>query len=175
MTPENDTSTLSLFEFADYALTVRGTIGLEFPCYGVPTLTAGSGGYSGRGFTVDSSTADEYLARLARIEEIPRLSAEQVALAQRFSHGIFHMKPVPFTSFEAHLLPDEQWDRGWNVHSFDLGVRSTEELRSARDLHWFADWALDSREADLLAPAARARLDAADVEPLPATAGAGRR
>ena len=175
MTPENDTSTLSLFEFADYALTVRGTIGLEFPCYGVPTLTAGSGGYSGRGFTVDSSTADEYLARLARIEEIPRLSAEQVALAQRFSHGIFHMKPVPFTSFEAHLLPDEQWDRGWNVHSFDLGVRSAEELRSAADLRWFANWALDSREADLLAPAARARLDAADVEPLPATAGAGRR
>ena len=56
MTPENDTSTLSLFEFADYALTVRGTIGLEFPCYGVPTLTAGSGGYSGRGFTLDSAT-----------------------------------------------------------------------------------------------------------------------
>jgi len=166
MTPENDTSTLSLFEFADYALTVRGTIGLEFPCYGVPTLTAGSGGYSGRGFTLDSATPEEYLARLARIEEIPPLSAEQVALAQRFSHGIFHMKPVPFTSFEAHLLPDGRWDRGWNVHSFDLGVHTAGELRSAPDLRWFADWALDSRDADLLAPAARARLDELDVEQL---------
>ena len=98
MTPENDTSTLSLFEFADYALTVRGTIGLEFPCYGVPTLTAGSGGYSGRGFTLDSSTADEYLARLARIEEIPRAvggagRARAAVLARHLPHeaGAVHV------------------------------------------------------------------------------------
>jgi hypothetical protein len=85
------------------------------------------------------------------------------------------MKPVPFTSFEAHLLPDEQWDPGWNVHSFELGVHSPDELRSASDLREFAEWALHSREPDLLAPAACARLDEVDVEQLAATAGAGRR
>jgi hypothetical protein len=151
MTPENDTSTLSLFEFADYALTVRGTIGLEFPCFGVPTLTAGTGGYSGRGFTVDSATREEYLSRLARLEELPRLSAEEIALAQRFSFGVFHLKPVPFTSFEALLLPDEQWEPGWNAHSFEFRPRSAAELRDAPDLDRFAEWALSSRSCDLLA------------------------
>jgi hypothetical protein len=163
MTPENDTSTLSLFEFADYAITVRGTIGLEFPCFGVPTLTAGTGGYSERGFTIDSRTREEYLERLAHLEDIPRMSPEETALAQRFSYGVFHLKPVPFTSFEAHLLPDEQWDRGWNGHSFDFRVRTADELRTSPDLARFADWALQSQARDLLGPTADARL--ADAAP----------
>jgi hypothetical protein len=158
MTPENDTNTLSLFEFADYALTVRGTIGLEFPCFGVPTLTAGTGGYSGRGFTIDSSSAADYLERLAHIEDIPRMDDEQIAVAQRFSHGVFHMKPVPFTSFETHLLPDDEWDRGWNAHTFALNVSSSAELARAEDLAWFAEWALESTQCDLLSRDAEARL-----------------
>jgi hypothetical protein len=158
MTPENDTSTLSLFDCADYALTVRGTIGLEFPCYGVPTFTAGTGGYSGRGFTVDSATGAEYLDRLAHIERTPPMSDEQVALAQRFSYGVFHLKPVPFPSFESHLLPDEEWQRGWNSHSFEIALGGVDELRGAPDLGAFADWALRSRAADLLGPAGEARL-----------------
>jgi hypothetical protein len=158
MTPENDTNTLSLFEFADYALTVRGTIGLEFPCFGVPTLTAGTGGYSGRGFTIDSTSAAEYLERLAHIEDIARMDDEHIAVAQRFSYGVFHMKPVPFTSFETHLLPDEEWDRGWNAHTFTLNASTAEELARAEDLAWFADWALASRQRDLLSRAAEERL-----------------
>jgi hypothetical protein len=162
MTPENDTSTLSLFDFADYAITVRGTIGLEFPCFGVPTLTAGTGGYSGRGFTVDSTTREEYLARLETLDQLPRLSQEEIALAQRFSFGVFHLKPVPFTSFEALLLPNDQWEYGWNAHSFELRARSADEVRAAPDLERFADWALSSGSCDLLAPredALRAAID----------------
>ena len=44
--------------------------GFELPCFGRPALTAGTGFYSGRGFTVDSESREEYLGRLARIEEI---------------------------------------------------------------------------------------------------------
>jgi len=166
LTPDSNTSTDSLFDFADYALTVRGSVGLEFPCCGVPTLTAAAGGYSGRGFTIDSKTHDEYRARIGRIETIPRLSAGQVALAQRFSYGVFQMKPVPFASFEADLLPDEQWDRGWTSHSFDLRVTSATELRRAADLAWFADWALNSDARDLLGPAAQSRLQADGPRPV---------
>jgi hypothetical protein len=150
MVPENDTNTVSLFEFADYALTVRGTVGLEFPCFGVPTLTAGTGGYSGRGFTIDSKTPAEYLQRIARIQEIPRLSEEEVALARRFSYGVFHLKPVPIETFTWHLLPDEQWDHGLNAHDFDLRPRTAEELRSAPDLQAIAVWMLDSNRRELV-------------------------
>jgi hypothetical protein len=156
MTPDDDTSTASLFGFADYALTVRGTVGIEFPCFGVPVLTAGSGGYSGRGFTIDSSSADQYRARLARLQDVPGLGREEIALAQRFAHAVFHLKPVPFPSFTSELLPDEQWDRGLNSHSFDVHATTEEELRAAPDLTRFAAWALESNEVDLLAPEAPA-------------------
>ncbi len=71
LVPDNDVSTLSLFLFTDYGITVRGTSGMELPCFGKPTLTAGTGRYSGLGFTVDSTSAAEYLDRLTRLEDLP--------------------------------------------------------------------------------------------------------
>src|SRR5207247_2842701 len=69
--PETDINTYSFFLVMDYCLTVRGTIGMEAPCYVIPVVTAGTGRYSGRGFTVDSRDRDEYLARLAALETVP--------------------------------------------------------------------------------------------------------
>ena len=164
MTPEDDTSTASLFDVADYALTVRGTVGLEFPCFGVPTLTAGTGGYSGRGFTIDSATPREYLDRLARIQDVPRLSAEETALAQRFSHGVFRLKPFPVTSFGWKRNPDKATDT-FSYYDFELLARSPEELRAAPDLARLADWALASDRRELLGGGqAAAALEADSVE-----------
>ena len=42
-----------------------------------------------RGFTLDSSTRQEYLQKLSTLETYPRLSAEQVELAERFAYGVF--------------------------------------------------------------------------------------
>ena len=46
---------LFFFQNIDFALTVRGTVGCELACYGVPVITAGTGRYSHQGFTVDPS------------------------------------------------------------------------------------------------------------------------
>jgi hypothetical protein len=153
MTPESGTNTLSLFDFADYALTVRGTIGLEFPCFGVPTLTAGTGGYSGRGFTIDSDTREQYLERLAHLHEVEPMDEHAVERAQQFSHALFQLKPVHFSTFEAHLLPPDEWDVGWHKHSFTLHVSSPEEFARAEDFGRFADWALDRSRRELFGAA----------------------
>ena len=137
---------------------MRGTVGLEFPCFGVPVLTGGTGGYSGRGFTIDSDTPEEYLARLASNQEIPRLDDEQIALAQRFSYGVFHLKPVRMETFTWSLMPDDEWDIGMSAHRFELLARTPEQVRRGRDLTRFADWALDSRRRELLAVEAEERL-----------------
>ena len=55
--PDTDISTWSLFDVTDFGVTIRGSVGFELPCFGKPALTAGTGFYSGRGFTVDSDTA----------------------------------------------------------------------------------------------------------------------
>ncbi len=83
----------SLFGVMDYCLTVRGTAGIEAARLGVPVLTAGPARYSGLGFTIDSASRAEYLARVARIQDTPPLSDEQRELAERFAYGLFVLRP----------------------------------------------------------------------------------
>jgi hypothetical protein len=147
MLPDNDANPLSLFDATDWGLTVRGTIGLELPCFGTPVLTAGTGGYSGRGFTLDSATVAEYLSALDGIHEIPPLDAETTALAQRFAHAVFFRKPIPIQSFRWEVVFGKE-----SPLAFWLNVRSLEELRAAPDLRRFADWALASSRGDLVQP-----------------------
>jgi len=97
--PEDEINPYSLFQFIDYGLTVRGTIGAELPCFGVPVLTAGTGRYSGLGFTNDSSAKEEYLTKLSHIENIPKLSAAEIKLAQLHFYLFLKARPLVFTSF----------------------------------------------------------------------------
>ena len=93
-------STWSLFDATDWGVTIRGSVGFELPCFGVPVLTAGTGFYSGRGFTVDSDTAEEYLRRLARIQDTPPLDDEAIELARRHAHALFRLRQTRFHSFQ---------------------------------------------------------------------------
>lgn len=151
--PDSDISTRSIFGVTDYGITIRGSVGFELPCFGVPVLTAGTGFYSGRGFTVDSATPDEYLARLRRIEEIEPLRPEQVELARRHAYALFRLRPLRFTSFLPTIRPLSEMGHPLD-HDVEIRLRTREELEAAEDLRRFADWALDSRELDYLAPVA---------------------
>jgi hypothetical protein len=48
-----------------------------------------AGRYDRRGFTVDSSTREEYLARLASLDSCARLSPHQIGVAERCAYGTF--------------------------------------------------------------------------------------
>src|SRR5439155_5180288 len=147
--PESDVSTRSIFEAADYGITIRGSVGFELPCLGVPVLTAGTGFYSGRGLTVDSASAEEYLSRLRRIEEIPPPTPEQVEPARRHAYALFRLRPLRFSSFLATIRPLSEMGHPLD-HDVEIRVRTREELESADDLRRFASWALDSAELDYL-------------------------
>lgn len=145
--PTSDVSTLSLFDATDWGVTIRGSVGFELPCLGVPVLTAGTGFYSGRGFTVDSDTADEYLRRLARIEDIPPPDDRAVELARRHAHALFRLRQTRFRSFRTVYMPLDRIDHPFEA-TIDVLARSPEELAS--DLDPVGRWAVDSRELDYL-------------------------
>lgn len=149
MPPEHNTNPVSFFGFADYAITVRGTVGLEFPCFGTPALTAGTGRYSGRGFTCDFERAEEYLKQLERIQDIPPLGLEETALAQRFVYAVFNLRPLPFQSFSWKRNLSKQLD-AVAAYDFEINVPTIDELKKARDLSLFADWILKSNQSDFL-------------------------
>lgn len=147
--PESEISARSVFDIAHWGLTIRGTVGIELPCVGTPVLTAGTGYYSGRGFTVDSATADEYLARVCAIEEIPPLTPEQIELARRHAFAIFRLRRARFTSFRSTFSDLEGVASRLDPNLVPT-VRSRAELESAEDLRRLAAWMVDSREPDYL-------------------------
>ena len=99
MPAETIVNTYSLFGIIDYGLTVRGTIGMELPCFGIPVVAAGTGRYTGRGFTMDHRAPEEYASTLARLHKVPRLNAEAVRLARIHYHAAITRRTITMKSF----------------------------------------------------------------------------
>ncbi len=94
-----DINPYSFFMLADYGITVRGTVGAELPCFAIPVLTAGTGRYSNKGFTIDSNTKDEYLDKISNIHKIDKLTKEQTNLANKHAYLFFKERPAKYNSF----------------------------------------------------------------------------
>lgn len=153
--PDTDLSTYSLFEIADYAVTVRGTVGIEAALFGVPVLTAGTGRYDRRGFTVDSSTREEYLERLATLETQPRLTPAQLELAERFAYATLFWRPLTLScatlEYERH---------GKAIPRVTIHCQTRAQWLRSPDMRTLAAWLAEGRAEDM--PPALA------VEPSPA-------
>lgn len=137
-------TTLSLFGAMDYCLTVRGTVGIEAALLGKVVLTAGTGRYDRHGFTQDFDTPEDYLACLARLEEVPPASAQMQELAERFGYGVFLCRPLRLEVFNMSFRQDA-------TASLNVGctAQTVDELRNAPELRRMAAW-LSSDEEDLL-------------------------
>lgn len=142
---ESEINTFSLFDVMDYCLTVRGTIGIEAASFGIPVLTAGTGRYDQRGFTVDSESPEEYLSKLKSIQQIPKLSPEQKNLAQRFAYGIFILRPLILEAMTVAYEKDAQATLKTEIH-----IDSTNDWSRASDLKALAEWLNKSDKLDFL-------------------------
>jgi len=144
MPADHPVSTFSLFDAMDYCLTVRGTVGLEAACFGIPTITAGTGRYDRKGFTVDPETPEDYLARLDRLGEIPPLSPAQTELARRYAWALLRARPVATRCVRFRYEADGQ---------ASLTVEpdpAVDDLLAAPDVRAIAAW-LESGAEDHLA------------------------
>jgi hypothetical protein len=154
MPADTEISTYSLFPLMDWGLTVRGTAGLEAARLGIPVLTGGTGRYDRRDFTIDSETREEYLGKIARLHEIPRLSPQQAGHANRYAFGLFRLRPLPLSTITL------EYDRKYSVETFFSAVhirnRTLRDWTHAPDLNAFADWATWSEAEDFLLPPVRA-------------------
>lgn len=151
MPADTDINTYSLFNAIDFGLTVRGTIGMELPCFGVPVVTAGTGRFSGHGFTIDPTSRDDYQKILSRLHEKPKLNDVQTCLARRYAFGAFFLRPYPTISFRLDFHA-----RSFGVAALKQNVVLDLELIAewprTFDLLQIAAWAGESRSTDLLSP-----------------------
>lgn len=147
--PDVDINTFSLFKIADYGITVRGTVGMELPCFGKPIFTAGTGRYSGLGFTIDSSTKAEYLEKLDRIESFLPLTADETLLAKKHAYAVFVLRPWRMQSFRAAFNYQKQGIHPLDHNLFPM-IHSSGELANAEDIRKFKDWTLHSDTPDYI-------------------------
>lgn len=144
--PESGISSLDLYRNADFGVTVRGTPGMEMACFGKPVLTAGTGRYSGMGFTIDSDSREEYLTRLRTIQDLPPLAPDQTLMAKRHAHAVFIRRPWEVKSFKCKFQYSKTGSKVLD-HNLVPTVRSIDEIRANGDLE---KWVLWAEQEDLL-------------------------
>jgi hypothetical protein len=145
---DSDINTLSLFQHADFGVTVRGTSGMEMPCFGKPTLTAGSGRYANLGFTVDSQSREEYLQHLASLHLRRPLTEAETLRARWHAYAAFVLRPWHMQSFRSVFNYQKT---GVSVldHNLEAVATTLGELQENEDLSRWAAWAA-SKDVDYL-------------------------
>ncbi len=141
---DDNISTLSLFEAIDYGITVRGTSGMELVCFGKQCVTAGTGRYSGLGFTLDSADREEYLHRLSRLHTMPAMGAQELHRAKWHAYAAFVLRPWEMVSATTHFNYPEKGS-GPLDHNLQLTAVSLEQLQVNGDLRRWGDWAVTDR------------------------------
>jgi len=93
----NDYSAGLLPQIASAILTSFGTVGIEYPCFGIPCILSNNSHYSGNGFTIEPKTKEEYFKYLNNIGNLKKLNSEEIGKAKTFLflEIIFGRVPIP--------------------------------------------------------------------------------
>jgi hypothetical protein len=137
---DDDISTLSLFENIDFGVTVRGTSGMEIACFGKYCVTAGTGRYSGLGFTLDCADKAKYFERLAHLQEVQPMTTEETARAKEHAYTAFMLRPWLMRSARAEFAYKKVGHHALD-HNLHILAMSLEDLAARGDLNDWADWA----------------------------------
>ena len=140
-----DINTYSLFDLMDCCVTVRGTIGVEAACFGINVITAGTGRYDRRGFTIDSATKAQYLDRLSRVQELSNPTSSQRELAERFAYGMFILRPLSLQTITIDYGRDSQ-----ATMKVEINATTADDFREAPDIRALAGWLGHSSDEDFI-------------------------
>ena len=81
----DDIHPTSILNFAKCIFTEHGTAGLEYSCYGIPTVITGDAPYYRTGFTLEPKNIQEYENIINNIHKIQKLTDIQIKRAKLFA------------------------------------------------------------------------------------------
>jgi hypothetical protein len=76
----------SLMQIVDALVTIRGTVGVEYSCMGIPVVVAGTGSYTCADFAIQPNSIEEYKYVLKNINSLEKLSQETIDRALMFAY-----------------------------------------------------------------------------------------
>ncbi len=150
MMPDTDINSQSLFNVIDFALTVNGSVGFEYPIFGINAVLAGTGRYEGFGFTVEPQTREEYFEQLKNIQLIPALSESQRELALKHYYYAIVGKQVMFDDVAPmSLLKLHEADS--SVHNnIKIIAKNLQDFEAKKSVQLWSAWMCDLKTPDLL-------------------------
>ena len=80
-----DISIASIPKFAHAVVTLDGSASYEYPSFGIPVFQASESICSGRGFTIDPKSKEEYFDLLHKVEKISKLNKQQIDKAKIYT------------------------------------------------------------------------------------------
>lgn len=145
--PNSIINTYSFFGNIDVALTVRGTIGCELACYGVPVITAGTGRYSNEGFTVDPKNKKEFFNFLININNIRKLNSKEIKLARIYTYGSLIARSIKmdgiYIDYNTKKISLEKSTLRFIPKDYD-------DLMTKSDIKKFVNWVQSDLKQDLM-------------------------
>lgn len=92
---DDDISPHDFYSLLDGGVTVYGTGGLELSIQGKPVILAGKAHYSGKGFTFDAESDEDYKKLLRKTPEIKLINDDMRSLALKYGYVYFIQKQIP--------------------------------------------------------------------------------
>ena len=139
---KSDISTLSLFKFIDFCITVRGTVGMEASCYGIPVITAGTGRYDGLGYTIDCNSKKDYFEILSNINFLKKNSKKKKELAIKYLYCSLICKKLKTEIINFRF-------KKTNDAKLDVTLNHNNNVFKSNDVIKISDW-LNSKNEDLI-------------------------
>lgn len=144
---DHKVSTLSYFNIIDYCLTVRGTVGIEAACFGIPVITAGSGRYDNLGFTKDHKNKKDYLNTILNLHKVKVNKEKTKQLALKFAYYLYIIRT--FSTDHLHFYFDKNDKNDNNSMFCNIKNSNHNELFDVDGINKLKDWIL-SKEEDYL-------------------------
>jgi hypothetical protein len=109
---DEDVSSYELMRDADLGLVLTSTVGLELALLGTPVIVAGKPHYSGRGFTNDAASAEDFIAMLEAGLADPHALVADRELARRYANAFLFDIPLAWTGVSEPILGLARLDVG---------------------------------------------------------------
>ena len=143
--PNTPINTFSFFGSIDYGLTVRGTVGCELACYGIPVITAGNGRYSGEGFTIDPKSKEEFYKYIENLGKIEKLNKHKINLAQVYTYGSLVCRSIKMHGINIKYTPEQ-----FIKNNLIKVPKDQDDLMSKYDISKFISWVKNDIKYDLI-------------------------
>lgn len=70
-------------------------MGAELPILGKPVISGGEAHFTGKGFTIDAKSKDEYFELLRNISTIKKLPEDKIDIARKYGYSYFIQRQIP--------------------------------------------------------------------------------